>query len=147
MDLDELIAREAIRDAVARYNATADTGRFVETIELFAEEAVLEIGDEVLAGRQAIREMFAATRDSIAGRSGGQPAYVRHLTATLQIDLVSATAGTARCYFQVLMAHGLDHWGRYIDRFALVDGRWRFTHRRVLIDGRTSGGWAADSAR
>ena len=147
MDLDELIAREAIRDLVARYNATADTGRFDDTIDLFAEDAVMEIGDEVLAGREAIREMFAATRDSIAGRAGEQPAYVRHLTATLQIDLESSTTATARCYFQVLMAHGLDHWGRYLDRLGLVDGRWRFTHRRVLIDGRAAGGWASSSAR
>ena len=36
MELDELIAREAIRDLVARYNAGADGGRFDEVVALFA---------------------------------------------------------------------------------------------------------------
>jgi hypothetical protein len=143
MHLDELVAREQIRDIVARYNSTADAGRFDETKELFAPDAVMEVGDVVLEGRDAIGAMFAATKESIAAQSSGQPTYVRHLTATLQIDLVSATAARARCYFEVLLPHGLDHWGRYIDEFGLVDGRWRFTRRRVFVDGWVDGGWAA----
>jgi hypothetical protein len=145
MDLDELIAREQIRDLVARYNATADSGRFDDTIEVFADDAVMEVGDEVLAGRHAIRSLFAATKDSIADRAGDQPRYVRHLTATLQIDVTSPTEAKGRCYFQVLLPHGLDHWGRYLDSYGLVDGRWVITHRRVIIDGWAEGGWAASS--
>ena len=41
------------------------------------------------------------------------------------------------------MNHGLDHWGRYLDEFGVVDGRWVFTRRRVILDGTTRGGWAA----
>jgi hypothetical protein len=143
VDLDELIAREQIRDLVARYNATADSGRFDDTIEVFAPDAVMEVGDQVLEGRAAIREMFEATKDSIAGHAGDQPGYVRHLTATLQIDLTSVTEARGRCYFQVLLPHGLDHWGRYLDSFGLVGGRWVITHRRVITDGWVQGGWAA----
>ena len=40
-------------------------------------------------------------------------------------------------------AGGLDHWGRYTDRFGCVDGRWVFTQRSVRVDGATPGGWAA----
>jgi hypothetical protein len=143
MDLDELIAREQIRDIVARYNATADSGRFDDTIEVFADDAVMEVGDQVLEGRPAIRELFAATQDSIADHAGDQPRYVRHLTATLQIDLTSATEAKGRCYFQVLLPHGLDHWGRYLDSYGLREGRWVNTHRRVVTDGWAPGGWAA----
>jgi hypothetical protein len=143
MDLDELIAREQIRDIVARYNATADSGRSDDTIEVFADDAVMEVGDQVLEGRPAIRELFAATQDSIADHAGDQPRYVRHLTATLQIDLTSATEAKGRCYFQVLLPHGLDHWGRYLDSYGLRDGRWVITHRRVVTDGWAPGGWAA----
>jgi hypothetical protein len=143
MDLDELIAREQIRDIVARYNATADSGRFDDTIEVFADDAVMEVGDQVLEGRPAIRELFAATQDSIADHAGDQPRYVRHLTATLQIDLTSATEAKGRCYFQVLLPHGLDHWGRYLDSYGLRDGRWDNPPRRVVTDGWAPGGWAA----
>jgi hypothetical protein len=34
------------------------------------------------------------------------------------------------------MPHGLDHWGRYLDRYEERDGRWLFTSRRALSDGR-----------
>ena len=36
MTLDELIARESIRDLVARYNANGDSGRFDQVVELMA---------------------------------------------------------------------------------------------------------------
>jgi uncharacterized protein (TIGR02246 family) len=143
MDIEELMAREQIRDLVARYNSTADSGRFDETVELFAPDAVMEVGDAVLEGREAIREMFAATKESLAGHAAAGPRYVRHLTATQQIDVVSPTEARSRCYFQVLLPHGLDHWGRYLDTLGLVEGRWRFTHRRVITDGNVEGGWSA----
>ena len=39
----ELIARESIRDLVARYNANGDSGRFDPMLELFAEDATMEL--------------------------------------------------------------------------------------------------------
>jgi hypothetical protein len=59
------------------------------------------------------------------------------MTATHQIDLVDPSHATGRCYYQVLTAIGLDHWGRYVDRYAVVDGRWSFVERRVTVDGRS----------
>ncbi|HEY6531217.1 MAG TPA: nuclear transport factor 2 family protein [Acidimicrobiales bacterium] len=139
MDLAELIARESVRDLVARYNANADTGRFDQAVELFAPDAVLEIGEARHEGRDGIRALFSGTRDTVAAHSGDAPRYVRHYTATLQIDVTSATTARSRCYFAVLLAHGLDHWGRYVDEFAEIEGRWQFTHRRVTVDGRAEG--------
>src|SRR3954464_15685043 len=43
MEQWELVAREAIRDLVARYNANGDSGRIDEVIALFAPHAVLDI--------------------------------------------------------------------------------------------------------
>ncbi len=43
----------------------------------------------------------------------------------------------------MLTLHGLDHWGRYTDRFERVDERWLFAHRAVRVDGATPDGWAA----
>jgi hypothetical protein len=33
------------------------------------------------------------------------------------------------------MPHGLDHWGRYFDRYEARDGEWRFIRRRVHREG------------
>ena len=149
----ELAARESIRDLVARYNANGDTARFDEVVELFAPDAVMEVGGSRYAGREAIRGLFTSTamqiRSDSEPRSGGDRdeartrRYLRHFTATLQIDMTSPISASSRCYFEVLMVHGLDHWGRYLDEFGVVDGQWRFTTRRVITDGTTPGGFAA----
>lgn len=137
----ELAAREAIRDLVARYNANGDSGRFAQVIELFAPDAVMELSTGTFTGHAEILTIFTGTKDRLRDTTPGDsssapdaPAYVRHFTATHQIDVLSTTEATGRCYFQVLTPIGLDHWGRYIDRYRLIEGRWRFAHRRVLVD-------------
>ncbi len=135
MELWELAAREEIRDLVARYNANGDTGRFEQAMELFAPDAVMDPSDgRIYTGPGEIIEIFTGARDGADYQ--GQPIYVRHMTATHQIDLVDESTATGRCYYQVLTAVGLDHWGRYIDEYKTVDGRWRFARRRVTVDGR-----------
>jgi len=47
---------------------------------------------------------------------------------------VDETTATGRCYFFVLTAVGLDHWGRYLDEYRVVNAEWCFTRRRVLTD-------------
>ena len=142
MTLDELLAREAIRDLVARYNAGGDGGRFDDVVPLFAEDAVMEIPNETMEGRDAIAAMFRRTQQRVlaSGEGGGPRPHVRHFTATLQIDIEDEDHARSRCYYQVLMPHGLDHWGRYIDQYARIDGRWLFAHRRVTVDGSRAGG-------
>lgn len=141
LDPWELTARESIRDLVARYNANGDSGRFDQMVALFAPDAVMDVGGVVYEGQAAIRTIFTAVRSDLAGRA--EPTYLRHLTATLQIDVVSHSQARSRCYYEVIMQHGLDHWGRYVDEFGVVDGAWRFTRRTVFTDGSTPGGWAA----
>jgi hypothetical protein len=68
---------------------------------------------------------------------------LRHSTSTLQIDLESPTRARSRCYYHVIMDHGLDHWGRYIDSFRPVDGVWKFTKRQEIQDAAVEGGWGA----
>lgn len=131
----ELEAREAIRDLVARYNANGDSGRFAQVIELFAPDAVMDVGREVdYTGHDEILTIFTGTRDRVVGAD--RPMYMRHYTATHQIDLLSPSEAKGRCYYHVLTPNGLDHWGRYIDDYKVVDGVWRFAHRKVTTDGR-----------
>ena len=145
MDLWELEAREAIRDLVTRYNSNGDSGRFAQVLELFAPDAVMEIvgADGVITpyrGRDEIATIFTGTRDrwAASAQSRRAPAYIRHCVFTHQIDVLDRTHARGRCYFQVLMAHGLDHWGRYVDEYEVRDGRWLFSVRRVTTDGRVA---------
>src|SRR5580692_6255420 len=56
--VSDLLAREAIRDLVARYNSYGDSGLFDRMIALFAPDAVVEIGTDFYRGRHQIREAF-----------------------------------------------------------------------------------------
>lgn len=139
----ELRARESIRDLVARYNAQGDAGRLDAMLELFCEDAVLEVEGRARRGRAAIRQLFAqAAEETAAGRAR----YLRHFVSTHQVDLDGPLRAQGRCYFQTLTERGLDHWGRYLDAYHCDQGVWRFAERRVLLEGLVPGGWA-DHAR
>jgi len=134
MDGWELAARESIRDLVARYNSNGDTGRFDEVVDLFAPDAVMVAGEgREKVGQDQIRSIFTSAKEN--ARFGDNPVYLRHMTATHQIDVVDASSARGRCYYIVLTAIGVDHWGRYIDEYKTVDGRWKFARRRVTVDG------------
>jgi hypothetical protein len=132
----ELAARESVRDLIAHYNLAGDRGWLDDMLELFTPDATLTIDGTDHIGRDAIRAVFAQAK-------GPHPELIRHHTATLKIDVADADHASSRCYFQVLTMRGLDHWGRYTDRFARHVDRWQFSHRSVRVDGATAGGWAA----
>ena len=146
MEVWEVVARESIRDLVARYNANGDAGRVPQVLELFASDAVMELGDPgsstLHTGHDEIALIFTGTKErwTAEATDRGAPPYVRHCVSTHQIDVRDENHATGRCYFFVIMDHGLDHWGRYLDEFAVVDGRWRVTRRAVRVDGRTAAG-------
>jgi len=141
----EVAARESIRDLVARYNATGDSGRFDAMLALFAEDATLEVEGERLHGRPAIRAFF----ERVAERTGAgrAAAFVRHFTATHQIDVLSEREARGRCYYAVLTERGLDHWGLYLDEYRRLDGRWLFQRRKITMDAAVPGGWGDAQAR
>lgn len=140
MELWELVARESVRDLVARYNANGDSGRFDQVLELFAPDAVMEIDGEPYRGREEIRTIF--TTAATAAKRWPEPVKMRHYTATLQIDVTGPEQVSSRCYYAVVTSHGLDHWGRYLDDYTVIDGRWYFARRRELMDGSVPGSWA-----
>jgi hypothetical protein len=160
----ELIARESIRDCIARYNANGDSGRIDQMVAVFAPDGIMETGGRQYHGRAAIHDFMSgvATRGRPAAEAApaadhdptptedwvarGKPVFIRHYTATTQIDVESETFATARSYYLFLTVHGLDHWGRYLDEYAPVDGRWLITHRREITDAAFEGGWAARAA-
>jgi hypothetical protein len=159
MELWELIARESIRDCIARYNANGDSGRIEQMLEVFAPDGIMETGTSRYEGRDAIRAFMNSVVDRGKPKwdtetstvmtpmqewtSRGRTPHIRHFTSTTQIDVHSETHATARSYYLFLTVHGLDHWGRYLDEFAPIDGKWLITHRREITDAAFEGGWGA----
>ena len=149
MELWELVARESIRDLVARYNANGDSGRFEQMLQVFADDASMELVavDGTVRrydGIDQVATIFTETkagwdaslRTAAEGGGGAGRHHIRHFTATHQIDLVDESHARGRCYFVVLMPHGVDHWGRYVDEYGVRDGHWVITLRRAFSDGR-----------
>jgi ketosteroid isomerase-like protein len=139
VELWELVARESVRDLVARYNANADSGRFDQVLECFAPDAVMELDGRPYRGREEIRTIFTGVSEVV--RREPEPIIVRHHTSTLQIDVAGPEDVSSRCYYQVLSGKGLDHWGRYLDSYRMIGGTWYFAHRREFLDGVAPGSW------
>lgn len=132
------VAREQIRDLVARYNANGDTGRFAQVRELFSPDAVMRIEpDAEYVGIDAIMTIFTGASSNTAASSA--LTHVRHFTSTHQIDFDDETHASGRLYFAVLTDVGLDHWGRYVDRYVRTADGWRFARRSVSVDGWSAG--------
>ena len=73
----ELVARESVRDLVARYNANGDSGRFDPLLELFAEDAVMELPNGRHEGKPAFRAMFTSVAEGTG--EGGEARSLRRV--------------------------------------------------------------------
>lgn len=151
MEIWELIARESVRDCIARYNAHGDAGRMDEMLAVFAEDSSIDMDGLLFEGLEGMRAGFTeAGRDFVehARASGARRGDVvlRHFTATTRITVTSPDAADASSYFFVLMAQGLDHWGTYHDDFERAGDEWRIRRRRVVVEGRTPGSFGERQA-
>lgn len=140
VELSELFIREAVRDLVARYTQAGDRGRLEDLAQLFARDGVLDVGDHGgrWEGRTEIERRLAAVAQRVAAE-GSTPTRVQHHVSGMAITIETDSTAAAESYFAVHTAIGLDHWGRYRDRFTLTDGAWRFAERIVKVDGQASG--------
>lgn len=133
----ELVARESIRDLVARYTWAGDRGRIGELIDLFTPDGVLDVGAH--GGRWEGREAIAAGLAEVVERGGASPGPVHHHVASVGISDLTTERATVRSYYAVHTGSGLDHWGRYRDTVVADRGRWLFAERVVTVDGASSG--------
>jgi hypothetical protein len=136
---DELAAREAVRESIARYAHAVDRGKFGDAAACFTEDGVLEVrGVSRHEGRAAVVEMFEGAGRKLASTSTN--AFIRHHVSSIAIDVdVTAGRATATSYFFVLTEIGPDHWGTYRDELRRDDatGDWLFSDRNVSVEGRT----------
>ena len=150
MTLDDLLAREAIRDTMAKYNHSGDSLRAEDFAACFTQDGVLESASEGgfhYAGRAAILAWQTSWRDVVlAGDGPPSPdtprgaKFVRHNLTTSRIELTGPDSAKARTYWVVTTDVGPDHCGVYTDVFRKEDGQWLIAHRRVRTDW-----WAQNS--
>ncbi len=133
MTIEELLAREAIRDLMATYNTAGDSLRVEEFASVFTQDAELRTEQFSFQGREAIvNGLFRRVSD---GRSEARhPGFVRHNLTTSKITLESGHSARGRTYFQVNTSIGLDHCGLYLDEFRKIDGQWKIARRVVKTE-------------
>ena len=148
MTLDELLAREAIRDTMAKYHVSGDRLKADDFAACFTADGILQSerapGDYIFryVGRAAILEWQNRWRsaepaaDTVTGAR-----FVRHNLSTCKIDVTSPTTATARSYWVAWTEIGADHSGIYLDDFRRVGDDWLIALRRVRRD------WAAPNSR
>src|SRR3990170_6397666 len=106
MEIWELVARESVRDLVARYNASGDSSRVDEVVALFWDDAVMDLasdhGSTLHRGHDEIRAIFTGTAErwqasDLAGSEVLGTFHVRHRVSTLVIDVVDPASARGYC--------------------------------------------------
>lgn len=131
----ELAAREHIRDAMAQYTWSGDSGRIGDLAEAFLPEGVLEIrGGRTHRGREAITAYLGGIATTTPPAEPGRKRLVRHSIANVRFLELTPERALVASYFTVVTEVGLDHVGRYRDTLVPAGGRWLLQHRFVSTD-------------
>lgn len=146
MTLEELLARESIRDTMARYNMAGDRLKLQDFIAVFTEDAVLESVNVAAQdsfcyrGKAAIHEWMSrwSQRSSDQQTRTHQATFVRHHLSTSVIELTGTNTARAKTYWVAYTDIGPDHAGHYLDEFRKTGDDWLISHRRVRLDWRST---------
>lgn len=138
MTHEALLAREAIRDLVARCSTAGDRLRIEEFVACFTEDGVIESEhmpqDRAFChrGHDAIRGWqgrWLLTEGAVHGAT-----FVRHHLAASTIDLTGHHTAQARTCWSAWTDIGPDNAGLYLDDLCEDNGTWRIAHRRIRMD-------------
>ncbi len=123
--IDQLLAREEIRELAHRYSFAADSGDFDAVAALFDPEVD---NGRFGKGREALKKYY---EQLLAAMDDGT---VAHLIANHQIDFVDDATATGLCYVRAVSNVGGERWTEvvacYLDDYVKRDGRWFFSRRR-----------------
>jgi hypothetical protein len=141
MTLDELLAREGVRQTLHAYNIAGDRLRIEDFLAVFTEDAVLESAGGASGtgfrcdGRDGIRR-WMTDFENRPGRPAGveAPKFVRHHLTTSLIELTGPAAAKARTYFHVMTQVGPDHAGVYTDVLRKEGEHWLIAERRIRTE-------------
>jgi SnoaL-like domain len=140
MEMWEVVAREQIRDTLARYNWSGDAGQIDGLAETFCADGVLEVrGMEPLRGRSEIAAFLSTVTGNVVVDIDVKP-VVRHNVANVLFTELAPDRAHVSSYFTVVTHIGLDHFGRYRDILVPDGETWLIKHRKVSTD------WAAPNS-
>lgn len=139
--LEELLAREAIRDTMAKYNTSGDRLKVDDYVACFTEDGIMEsdgVPEERAFRYEGKAEILAwqrrwLDRDPAAGKVH-QARFIRHHLATSKIDFTGHDTARVRTYWVAWTDIGPDHAGYYLDDFRKVGDEWLIAHRRARLD-------------
>ena len=147
MTLEELLAREAIRATMVKYNVSGDRLKVDDFAACFTEDGVIESekapGEYVF--RYESRAEIHAWQSRWRNREPGadtvhKASFVRHHLSTCHIELTGPGSARARTYWTAWTDIGPDHCGYYLDRFRKVGEEWLIAHRTVRLDWESPNG-------
>lgn len=136
MTPEDCVAVEQIRATIVRYAWAVDSADYIAMSRCFTAEGKLHVSSKItLNGRDDIAETLG--KRALArghGKGAGIPTFQRHNVTNIEVVLDGENAAV-RSYFTVLTEIGVDHLGRYEDRFVRVDGEWLIDNRIARLDG------------
>jgi SnoaL-like domain len=140
MHLAEALAREAIRKTLGLYNFAVDCADFDALTNVFHPDASLSMqGSEAIQGVDAIiAKLKGGSRSGGAFRDGK---FQRHHLTSESIDVVDADTATGEHYVLVITELGVDHSGRYVDRYVRDGEHWLISQRAATME------WAQPDSR
>ncbi len=122
----------AIQNLAARYNHAIDSGDGAAYADTFVDDGVLDAGELVVEGRDALEE-FART-------FAGSVRAPRHIATSLVID-GDGDHAELRAYVQMYVMtgepprHEIGASGTYADTLVREGGAWLFVRRTFTRDG------------
>jgi SnoaL-like domain len=118
------------------YSDRIDSGDLEGLADLLADAGFGAGTGPLLSGRDQVLDLYKKT---VRIYDNGTP-LTKHLVTNLVVEVDDAMlAASSRSYFTVMQAApgkplGPIVSGRYNDKFAKVDGSWRFSERRITTD-------------
>lgn len=119
---------EMIRQRLAACTQAGDARKADAYAACFTVDGVLALAPAI-EGREAIRAWMKAP-SVIPRPTSATPGFVSHHLTTCHVDFTGPDTATARTYWLVTSAAGLDHNGYYVDELRREENSWLIAHRR-----------------
>jgi len=135
--IQEIEDREAIRELTAMYCKCVVQGDVEGIVDLFTPDGVMESGETNVGGHEALLAMYRVAMSDLRPLPCVHNHIIEidgdHARGTCTLELRGVSDGTSQI--------GAGH---YEDEFQRLDGRWKFSHRNLILYHMVplSQGWA-----